>query len=122
MGRTMTTYPVSEPEMDQISSLNDQFTVRAMVSSSLLALAAGIWTNALFANDMTPSGHLASLFAAPLLLVFALGYGYGAYVARKNRVSAWTRIKSEATPIHTEAAAASMMVSASRPPSRRGGR
>lgn len=120
MGRTMTTYPVSEPEMDQISSLSAQVTTRYAVASSLLALAAGIWTNAVFSSQLTAAGELATKFVAPLLLLFAIGYGVAGYRARQNRASAWERIKSEATPVQTIAEAGGLMVSGSRPPIKRG--
>ena len=123
MGRTMTTYPVSEPEMEQISSLSGQVTVRFSIASLLLGLAASIWTNAIFVTEMTPAGQLASLYAAPILLIFSLGYAVGGYLARRNRANAWEKIKSDAVPVQTVMEAGGLMVSAARPiNSRRGGR
>jgi hypothetical protein len=122
MGRTMTTYPVSEPEMEQISSLNAQVTTRFSVATLLLGLGTSIWTNAIFVSDMTPAGELASRYIAPLLLLFAAGYAVGGYLARRNRASVWERIKRDALPIQTVAEAGGLMVSGSRPTGRRGGR
>jgi hypothetical protein len=121
MGRLMTTYPVSEPELENIAILNTQVTTRFSVASFLLALALGIWTNAIFATDMTPAGQLASTFVAPLLLLFSLGYAVGGFMSRRSRHSAWERIKSEALPVTTMAEAGGLIVSGNRT-SRRGGR
>jgi hypothetical protein len=113
MGRIMTTYPVSEPELENISTLNEQVTIRFSVASFLLALALGIWTHTIFATEMTPAGQLASVFVAPLLLAFAAGYAIAGIIARRNRKSAWARIKGEAMPIVAEAGG--LMISRSRP-------
>jgi hypothetical protein len=122
MGRIMTTYPVSEPELENISTLSSQITARLSVASFLLALALGIWTSAIFATELTPAGNLASVFVAPLLLLFAVGYGVAAFISRRNRASAWERIKSDALPIPTIAEAGGLMVSGARPPGRPTGR
>jgi hypothetical protein len=121
MGRMMTTYPISEPELENISTLNAQVTVRFSVASFLLALALGIWTNAIFATELTPAGLLASEFVAPLLSLFAIGYAIAGAMSRRSRTSAWERIKSDAAPITTLAEAGGLMLSGS-PPRRRGGR
>jgi hypothetical protein len=123
MGRTMVTYPVSEPEMDQISSLSAQVTARFSVATLLLGLAASIWTNAVFVNEMTPAGQLASYYAAPILLLFAAGYAIGGYLARRKRSSAWEKIKTEALPVQTVAEAGGLMLTGNRTIGpRRGGR
>jgi hypothetical protein len=121
MGRTMTTYPVSEPEMDQISSLSGQVTARFAVASLLVGLAASIWTNAVFVNEMTPTGQLATYYVAPLLLFFAAGYALSGYLARRKRASAWDKIKLDAQPVRTIAEAGGLMLTETRTP-RRGGR
>jgi hypothetical protein len=122
MGRIMTTYPISEPELENISSLNAQVTVRFAVASALFALAAGIWTNAIFATEMTPAGHLATIFVAPLLLVASAGYAIAGIMSRRARASAWERIKNDATPIATLAEAGGLMISAGHQPGSRGSR
>ena len=115
MGRVMTTYPVSEPELETISNLTSQVTVRFSIASFLGALAAGIWTNAIFATELTSAGELASKFVAPLIVVFAAGYAIAGFMSRRSRKSAWDRIKSDALPVQTLAQAGGMMVSGSRP-------
>jgi hypothetical protein len=123
MGRIMTTYPISEPELENIATLDTQVTIRFTVAGSLLSLAMGIWTNAIFAKELTAAGQLASEFVAPLLLVFALGYAIAGFMSRRNRRSAWQRIKGEAQPIRTLAEAGGLMISGSHPPApKRGGR
>ena len=111
MGRTMTTYPVSEPEMEQISSLNAQVTVRFSVATFLFGLAASIWTNAMFANELTAAGYLATYYVAPLLLLFSLGYAIGGVVAWRKRGNAWEKIKTDAAPVNTLTEAGGLMVS-----------
>jgi hypothetical protein len=115
----MTTYPISEPEMEQISSLNAQVTVRFSVASLLLGLSASIWTNAIFVTEMTAAGQLASYYLAPILLVFAAGYAVAGYLARRNRASAWEKIKSDAIPVRTVAEATGLIVSSNRPAGQR---
>jgi hypothetical protein len=122
MGRTMTTYPVSEPEMEQISSLSAQVTTRFSVATLLLGLGASIWINAVFATDLTPAGQLASQYVAPLLLLFSAGYAAGGIIARRNRASAWERIKSDALPVQTLAEAGGLMMTGNRPAGPRRGR
>ena len=114
MGRTMTTYPVSEPEMDQISILSAQVTTRFTVASFLFALGAGIWTNAMFATDLTPEGRLASHYVAPLLLVFSIGFAIAGLWARRNRTSTWAKIKADATPVQTIVEAGGLMIAGNR--------
>jgi peptidoglycan/LPS O-acetylase OafA/YrhL len=117
----MTTYPVSEPEMDQISSLSGQVTARFSAASLLVGLAASIWTNAVFVNEMTPTGQLATYYVAPLLLLFAFGYALAGYLARRKRASTWDKIKSGAEPVRTIAEAGGLMLTETRP-AKRGGR
>ena len=109
MGRVMNTYPVSDSEMEKISSLNGQITARFSVASFLLALAAGIWTAYIFTTEMTPAGTLASYYVAPLLLLFAIGYSVAGLVARHSRNSEWNRIKDESVPVQSMSAATPMI-------------
>jgi hypothetical protein len=120
MGRTMTTYPVSEPEMEQISILSAQVTTRFSLATLLLGLGASIWTNAIFVNEMTAEGKVASLYVAPALIAFAVLCAIGGLIARRNRASTWQRIKNESTPVQTLAEAGGLMVTGSRSTPRRG--
>lgn len=123
MGRTVTTYPVSESEMEHISSLNDQVTTRFSLASFHAALAAGIWTNAAFAIEMSSLAHMATYFIAPFLLATAIGWAVGGFIARRKRSSAWQRIKSDAEPMQTFTQAAGLVLTGTtNGPSRRGGR
>ncbi|WNV10168.1 hypothetical protein [Tardiphaga sp. 709] len=119
MARTMTTYPISEPEMDQISSLSGQVTTRLSVATLLLGLATSIWTNAVFANEMTAAGQLATYYVAPVFIVFAIGYAVSAYWAHRKRTSAWEKIKGDASPMTAIAEAGTLMLSGARPAKRR---
>jgi hypothetical protein len=103
MGRIMNTYPVSEPEMENISSLSAQASVRFSVASLLLGLAASIWTNAMFYKELTPEGVLASHYVAPLMLVFSVGFALGGFWVQRKRASAWEKIKQDSNPIEAVA-------------------
>jgi hypothetical protein len=123
MGRTMTTYPVSEPEMDQISSLSGQVTARFAAASLLIGLAASIWTNAVFVNEMTPTGQLATYYVASIFIFFAAAYALSGYLARRKRASTWEKIKSGAEPVQTIAEARGLMLTGDHPvAAKRGGR
>jgi hypothetical protein len=112
MGRTMNTYPVSESEMENISSLSGQTTVRFSIASLLLGLAGSIWINAIFYTEWTPAGQLAAHYIAPLLLLFSIGYAIGGFFARNKRASAWERIKNESIPVQTVVPTPEMVVRA----------
>lgn len=109
MGRIMNTYPVSDSEMKRISSVNDQVTVRCAVATLLFGLASSIWINAIFNAAMTPAGTVATFYIAPILLVFAIGYGIGGFVARRTSTSEWERIKTESAPVQSMAATVPMI-------------
>src|SRR5436189_2869362 len=98
MGRVMNTYPVSEPEMNNISSLSAQVTVRFSLASLAFGLSASIWTNAAFYSELTPAGVLATKYVAPVVLAIAgllVVGGIWSVVPRKN---AWEQIKKESLP------------------------
>jgi hypothetical protein len=99
MGRTMNCYPVSEAEMELLSSLGAQVTVRTATGSFLLAISVSIWVSAMFATALTPAGELASKFAAPLLLLFSFGFYFGAAISYFNRRSKWADLKRTSKPV-----------------------
>jgi hypothetical protein len=78
MGRTMIMYPVSETELENISSLSGQVTFRFSLTTLFLGLAASIWTNAVFYTELTPAGVLAAHFVGPV----AIGVGDGVWIRR----------------------------------------
>ena len=109
MGRTVKTYPVSESEMQTISALNTQVTVRISVATLLFGLASSIWINAIFNAAMTPAGTVATYYVAPILLVFSVGYGISGYFSRRNSKAEWERIKTESVPVQSMAASVPMI-------------
>jgi hypothetical protein len=104
MGRVVNTYPLSESELERISSLNDQVTARFSAASFLLALAVGIFSNAIFNDKLTPIAFVATVGLAPLLLCFSLGFGIGGFIARGKKSSAWEKIKADSAPVESMAA------------------
>lgn len=103
MGRVMNTYPVSESEMDHISSLNAQAMTRYSVATFLLGIGASIWINATFYKELTPEAVIATDYIAPLLLIFAVGFALGGCLAQYRRRSAWGKIKAESNPLQAVA-------------------
>jgi hypothetical protein len=110
MGRIMNTYPVSEPKMDHVSSLNAQTTIRYSVASLLFALGSGIWINATFYTELPPIARLATLYFAPLLLLASIGFVVGAIWSQYQRKGAWEKIKVDSYPIAAVAPATQVVV------------
>lgn len=93
----MTAYAVHENELEMLSYLNTQATVFLSVASALASFAFGIWTNAMFAESMTPVGELASTLAAPLLIALSLLFVWLGVFAIKRRQVTWTLVKRESS-------------------------
>ncbi len=95
----MNTYPVSESEMDYISSLNAQATVRYSSSTFLLGIAISIWVNAAFYQQLTPIAELATYYVAPFLALAAALFASGGVWAQHKRKGEWAKIKAESIPV-----------------------
>ncbi len=93
--RQVKAYPIFETELDSISFLNTQVLVYFSVGSALLSFAVGIWTNAAFAENLTPAGTLLARVAGPLLCVASAAAYLLGLNARRSRVSQWMKIKQE---------------------------
>jgi hypothetical protein len=104
MGRTMNTYPVSEPEMEQISSLSAQTTARFSIATFLIGIGASIWINATFYIDLTPEAKVMTNYVAPLLMLFGILSALSGCWAQYKRSDKWAKIKSESRPIQAFAA------------------
>jgi hypothetical protein len=101
MRRIMNTYPVSEPEMELISGSNDRTAARFSIMGFLAGIAATIVITALFTPDLTPEGKVLYHYGAPLLGLFAIGFGIGGFVARWKSGSTWDKIKEDSVPVET---------------------
>ena len=110
MGRVMNTYPVSEPEMEHISSLSAQATTRFSIAAFLFGIGASIWVNASFYKEFTPEATIATKYVAPFLVIFSIGFVLGGAWAQYRRRSAWARIKAESNPVQAVAPAAQLVV------------
>ena len=102
MRRTMNTYPVSDTEMEIISSLSAEAAIDFGISTFIGGLAAGIWTNSIFYSDITPAGTLAVFYVAPILTVGAITYLVRAIFAQRRRNNRWENIKKNSEPIRTQ--------------------
>lgn len=111
----MTTYPVSEPEMEQISSLNAQAIARFSIATFLVGIGGSVWINAMFYKELTPEATIATKFVAPLLIGFGILSAICGCWAQYRRRSAWTRIKAESVPVQAIAATKEMVVQAETP-------
>lgn len=106
MGRTSKCYPIHESEIESLATFDALGTVFSAIGSAALAFAGGIWTNAAFAEKLTPLAELTSKFGAPLLCTLSLIFYLLAYFAVTRRRSLWKRIKGEAVTLHAHAALA----------------
>jgi hypothetical protein len=109
MGRVMNTYPVGELEMNNISSLSAQATVRFSLASLAFGLGASIWTNAVFYTELTPAGVLATKYVAPAVLTIAALFAIGGIWSVVLRRNAWQQIKKESRPVETVSAPAELV-------------
>jgi hypothetical protein len=92
---------VFDHELEALSSLNAQSTAFFALGSAALSYAIGIWTNAGFAQQLTPAGELASGVLAPgLVIVAAIFFTLGVFAWSKRR-NQLTKIMSHSTS-HTE--------------------
>jgi hypothetical protein len=114
MGRTMNTYPVSEPEMEHISSLSAQATARFSIATFLIGIGGSIWVNAMFYTSLTPEARVATAYVAPLLVAFGVIAAFAGCWAQWCRRSAWATIKAESNPVQTVAVATELVVEAER--------
>jgi high-affinity Fe2+/Pb2+ permease len=105
MGRIMNTYPVSEPEMEMISSLAAQETILYSMATLLLGLATSIWVGALFADKLKPEGTLACEFVAPLLMFFAAASALFGFLSHRKKNNKWEALKRESIPMQAIAPA-----------------
>lgn len=93
--RAVRVYGVSESEIDALAMYNTLATVFVAVMSSLIAYAIGIWTNAAFAEKLTPAGEVLSKVVGPWLCVLAGVFALLAIWAIWRRHSTWKEIKKE---------------------------
>ena len=103
MGRSVKCYPVHETEMEGLTEANGDATAHFSFASAFLAFGVGIWTNAIFATELTASGQLATMLAAPVLIAMAVFFGLLGLRASARRDRIWNKIKSEAINLHSTA-------------------
>ena len=95
--RKVQAFPIFETELESLSFLNGLVLAFSSVASALLAFAVGIWTNAAFAERVTPEGAIMANIVAPGLCCLALiSYGL-AFWAYKRRSSTWQKVKNQSS-------------------------
>lgn len=91
--REVRAYPIFETELNSIAFLNTVSIVFFSVGSAFISFAIGIWTNAAFAERLTPEGVVLSKIGGPALCIAAaLCYGLAIW-ALVTRRSEWQKIK-----------------------------
>jgi len=106
----MNTYPVSEPEMEQISSLSAQATAFFSIASFLFGIGVSIFVNATFYVELTPEAKVATKYVAPLLMGLGLISALAGCWAQYKRRSTWARIKAESNPVQAVAHTTELVV------------
>jgi hypothetical protein len=99
MGRVMDTYPVSDSEMEVISSLSADTTTSYSFATFWLGLGASIWINATFYTEFTPEAKIAVKYIAPALMLAALYCAMRGFQMHRRRRSAWEKIKQSSNPV-----------------------
>lgn len=95
--REVKAFPIFENELESLSFLNTMTLVFFSVGSAFVSFAIGIWTNAAFADKLTPEGIVAAKYGAPLLCVLSLAAYVLGIIAMFSRSSQWAKIKAHAT-------------------------
>ena len=98
MMRTLDTYPVSDSEMQTISSLGADAATKFSSATFFFTLGASIWVNATFYSEFTPIAKLAVYYVAPFLVLVSAYCAIRGVLAQRNRDSAWDEIKKGANP------------------------
>jgi hypothetical protein len=95
--RQVKAYAVFETEVEALSSLNAQTTVFFSIAWSLLSFAVGIWTTAIFTDNLSPKALVASQMGAPLLVVLACVFFWLARSSGAKRLATIASIKQQST-------------------------
>lgn len=70
--RTMKVYGLHEYELATLSTLNAGATTLIGAASFIASAAIGIYTNSLFANELTAEGRLATKYVAPVFIAASI--------------------------------------------------
>lgn len=93
--REVKAYAIFENEVQTLTMWNTLAGISTALGTAALSFAVGIWTNAAFAEKLTPEGIVVSKFVAPALcIVAAVGYGLAIW-AIKSRGKTWNAVKTE---------------------------
>jgi hypothetical protein len=95
--REVKVFAVHEFEYNSLSNLSDVATIAFAVAGVTSAYAIGIWTDAAFAEKLTPAGELAEKFVAPALLIAAVVAAIIGLVALCGRSALWGSIKKQSS-------------------------
>lgn len=96
--REVKVYAIHESDVQQIGGFNTQASIFVGVGAALVSYAVGIWTNASFAERLTPLGEAASTVLAPIIAALGfLSLGLASW-AIYRRSAIWSEVGSKSTP------------------------
>jgi TRAP-type C4-dicarboxylate transport system permease small subunit len=95
--REVKVFAVHEFEYSSLTNLSTAATVAFSIAGAAFAYAAGIVTNAAFAEKLTPAGELATKLVAPILFLASfIAVCCGGYALLKRR-DLWGTIKKQSS-------------------------
>jgi hypothetical protein len=95
--REVRVFAVHEFEYSSLSNLSAFATIAFAVAGASSAYAMGIFTNAVFAEKLSPAGELATKIGAPILLIFAVVAACSGAFAMWKRSELWGTIKKQSS-------------------------
>jgi hypothetical protein len=96
--REVRVFAVHEFEYNSLSNMSTFATGAFALATASFAYAMGIWTNAAFADKLTPTGELATRMGAPILAIFAFVCLCAGGIAVWRRYKLWGTIKKQSSP------------------------
>lgn len=105
--RPMNVYPVTESDLRTIGVMNFISTATFSVGGVFVGLAANIWINAAFYNEIPPVARAMVTYGAPLCIGIAILCSIGGITAMIFRRSTWrgvrqsVRLEPVTTPLHS---------------------
>jgi hypothetical protein len=95
--REVTVFAVHEFEYKSLSNMSLFATFAFAIAGASLAYGMGIFTNAIFAEKLTPAGEMATKIAAPVLIIFAVICAVAGGFAVWRRSELWGTIKKQSS-------------------------
>jgi hypothetical protein len=98
--REVKAYAIFENEVQTLTMWNTLAGIFMSLGAACLSFAVGIWTNAAFAEKLTPEGVIFSKFVAPTFCLLTLVSWGIAIWAVYSRSRTWEDVKAETKAQH----------------------